>query len=336
MRKLLFACVLLPFGMGAANAQTSGDAAAGKALWDKDLLCKNCHGGMGEGAFGPDLAGRGLSYNEFRHAVRQPWGVMPTFTDEQVSDKELGDLTAYMASMPKRDEPGPWRTEIPAGAPAGQKVMISIGCGQCHGPYINGPRDDMGAVNADINWLKDLVYNHTTAIRTHDQALGVGNGPPRIHMGNFNPDRITEGQLQQVLDWVKNDAGYRPFIRARLTKGETGPKGVTYTLNLENFGMPGKGLTAEDLTVRLVVPQGAKVVATTGSGYKGTRMDDKDHAMVAEWALPKAAPHDKQIYTITLSRAATAQDDLRGQVVWTKPQVKPGPMDNSPIPGAPL
>ena len=29
---------------------------------------------------GPDLAGRKLSADQFKHAVRQPWGVMPAFT----------------------------------------------------------------------------------------------------------------------------------------------------------------------------------------------------------------------------------------------------------------
>jgi len=44
----------------------------------------------------------------------------------------------------------------------------------------------MGAVDADINWIKDLVYNHTTAIRTLRRARHW-NGPRAFHMGNFIP-----------------------------------------------------------------------------------------------------------------------------------------------------
>ena len=40
---------------------------------------------VAEGAFGPDLAGRGLNYEQVKRAVRQPWGIMPRFLDEQVN-----------------------------------------------------------------------------------------------------------------------------------------------------------------------------------------------------------------------------------------------------------
>jgi len=339
MKKLLIALATLPLTQGVAFAQNAptGDVAAGKALWANELRCKDCHGGVAEGAFGPDLAGRGLNFAQVKQAVRKPWGIMPRFIDEQVSDQELANLAAYFGSMPKVAAPGPWKTEVPANAPAGQRVMITIGCGQCHGPVLIGPRDDMGAVDADVNWIKDLVYNHTTAIRTHAVRLGTGNGPPRVHMGNFNPDRVTEGELAQVLDWIKTDVGFRAAFRGRLTKGEAGDKGVTYKLNVQNLGLPGKGLAAEGVTVSLVLPTGATVVNATGAGYKGAHMDAKEKAQVAEWTWPKAGPQDKQAYTITISKAGSEKDNLRGLIHWEKPMIKPGPTgDEIAIPGAPL
>jgi mono/diheme cytochrome c family protein len=337
MKKLLLALAVLPFTQVAASAQSTGDVAAGKALWANELRCKDCHGGVAEGAFGPDLAGRGLNAAQVRQAVRKPWGIMPAFIEEQVSDQELTNLAAYFASLPKVAAPGPWKTEVPANAPAGQRVMISIGCGQCHGDVLIGPRDDMGAVDADINWIKDLVYNHTTAIRTHAQRLGTGNGPPRVHMGNFNPDRVTEGELAQVLDWIKTDVGFRAAFRGRLSKGQPSDKGVTYMLNVQNLGLPGKGLAAEGVSVRLVLPAGATVVNATGDGYKGAHMDAKEKAQVAEWAWPKAGPQDKQAYSITISKAGTEKDNLRGLIHWEKPMIKPGPTgDEIAIPAAPL
>jgi hypothetical protein len=48
------------------------------------------------------------------------------------------------------------------------------------------------------------------------------------------------------------------------------------------------------------------------------------------------APKDKQALTITLSRAGTAADNLRGSVRWTKPAVKTGPFDEANINAAPL
>ena len=66
--------------------------------WDSNLTaCKNCHGGLGEGAFGPDLAGRGLNTVQVLRAVRQPWGIMPRFTGTQLSGQQAADVAAYFA-----------------------------------------------------------------------------------------------------------------------------------------------------------------------------------------------------------------------------------------------
>ena len=101
MKKFAVLFLLLPFVPAASFAQGAADASAGKSLWEgNDTFCKNCHGKSGEGAFGPDLAGRGLSANQFRQAVRKPWGIMPAFTDEQLSDTEIANLAAYLASLP--------------------------------------------------------------------------------------------------------------------------------------------------------------------------------------------------------------------------------------------
>lgn len=39
-----------------------------------------------EGGYGPDLAGTGLSFTQFKKEVREPWGVMPMFNEKQKSD----------------------------------------------------------------------------------------------------------------------------------------------------------------------------------------------------------------------------------------------------------
>src|SRR5213595_3952172 len=108
MKTFVAAMALLPFLASASFAQPP-DTAAARSLWEgNNLFCKNCHGKNGEGAFGPDLAGRGLSASQFRQAVRKPWGVMPAFVEDQISDSEIAGLTAYFNAMPKAAEPGPW------------------------------------------------------------------------------------------------------------------------------------------------------------------------------------------------------------------------------------
>src|SRR5204862_6248430 len=83
-------------------AKPTGDPAAGKALWNEPRRwCKRCHGENADGGFGPDLAGRGLSVDQVKRALRQPWAIMPAYTEMPVTDKNIADLAAYFASLPK-------------------------------------------------------------------------------------------------------------------------------------------------------------------------------------------------------------------------------------------
>ena len=105
MKKLVVALLMLPllpltYTVATAQSGPQGNAATGKTLWEGNATaCRNCHGTNGEGAFGPDLAGRGLSFAQFKKAVHEPWGVMPAFP--QTNDQQLADMTAYFASLPK-------------------------------------------------------------------------------------------------------------------------------------------------------------------------------------------------------------------------------------------
>ena len=156
--------------------------------------------------------------------------------------------------IPKVSEPGKWRFDVPTNASKGQAIAYNMGCVQCHGQYMAGPRDDFGAVNADMAWFRRMVYQHVTEIQVHRRELG--NPENRPNMGNFNPNRLYEGELQEVYNWIKNDLGFRVPMRGRLSKGEQAGNGVTYKLDVDNFGLPGKGITAEEITVRVQIPSG--------------------------------------------------------------------------------
>ena len=84
--------LVLLFSFFQANVVwAQGDAQTGKARWESvaENRCQYCHGVKGEGAFGPDLAGRQLSFDQFKQAVRKPWGIMPAFPESQISDQIL-------------------------------------------------------------------------------------------------------------------------------------------------------------------------------------------------------------------------------------------------------
>jgi mono/diheme cytochrome c family protein len=321
--------------LGSAAAQT-GNAQAGKTLWEGPATqCRNCHGQNGEGGFGPDLAGRHLTVAQFRHAVRQPWGIMPAYIESQISDSEIADFVAYFDSLPAPAKPGAWRFDVPAGAPRGQEVALAtVGCAQCHGPILNGPRGNAGAVGADFRWFSNMVYDHAKVMPTQWKTLGE-QPAVRVRMGTYSRSRLPESVLMEVFNWAK-DIGFRPLVQGRLGAGVSGADGVTYSLTVENIGLQGRGLAAEDLTVNLVVPAGANVVKTTGENYKGVSQDAGLKGSVAVWQLSRLGPKEKQTYTLTLSRAGTASDNVRGAIRWTKPAVKTGPSDEANIAPAPL
>jgi uncharacterized repeat protein (TIGR01451 family) len=102
--------------------------------------------------------------------------------------------------------------------------------------------------------------------------------------------------------------------------------GATYTINVRNNGVQGRGITAEGVTVRAIIPAGVTVVSGTGEGYQGVKTEGGN--TVAEWMLPRSAPRDAQAYTITLSRAVTPQDNFRAEVRWRSPAPKSGPAND--------
>jgi hypothetical protein len=259
---------------------------------------------------------------------------MPAFAESQISDRELVDLMAYFDTLPGVAEPGPWRVPVRAGAPPGLAVATTAGCVQCHNPSFNNGRGVMGAINANFEWFESIVYAHTTAYPPTRARLGE---PPfeRLAMGSFNPARLPESMLREIWTYIV-DLGFRARMHGQLSAGVPSNGGVSYKLDVTNTGVKGTGLTAEDVTVTLAVPAGATVVTATGAGYQGVRRDEQAKADVAVWTVSRMAPGDRQAYTITLSQAGTAKNNLRGTIRWMKPAVKPGPSDQEAIAPAPL
>jgi mono/diheme cytochrome c family protein len=337
MNIVVTAMVLASALVLSSPAAAQGNAQAGQKLWAGNTLeCRNCHGAEGQGGFGPDLAGRRQPVEQFRHAVRVPWGIMPAYTDKQISDQDMADLAAYFDGLPRAAQPGPWRTPVPAGAPPGQQLLIATyGCGQCHGPVFDDSRGDAGAAGADFAWFSNLVYNHTTA-SPEERRLSGDNPDNPIRMGNFSRTRLPESNLQQIWNYISTDLGLRVPMRGRFTAGVPAGSGTTYTLNVENTGIAGKGRTAEELTISLMLPPGASVVGTTGAGYQGVHKDAQG-ADVAVWTAARMAPKDRQTYSITLSAPSPASGTqrLRGTIQWSKPALGDRPSDTANIPPPP-
>ena len=105
--------VALGLACGAALAQApSGDVARGKSAYMKHG-CAACHGSIGHGGdrgSGPRIAFEGLwPFEAFAQQTRRPRQSMPRYPVEHLSDQEMADIYAYVASH----KAGPKAADIP-------------------------------------------------------------------------------------------------------------------------------------------------------------------------------------------------------------------------------
>ena len=82
-------------------AQTkAGNADAGKRIFATNG-CYQCHGYSGQGgAAGARIGRTALNLAAFLRYVRQPAGQMPPYTSKVMSDEQLGDVYAFLQSLP--------------------------------------------------------------------------------------------------------------------------------------------------------------------------------------------------------------------------------------------
>jgi ubiquinol-cytochrome c reductase cytochrome c subunit len=93
------------FGLvgGAAFAQeAAGDAAHGRQVF-KAVGCYECHGLVGQGSVqsGPRLAPDPMPLASLTQLLRQPLNQMPAYSDKALSDRDVADIHAYLASIPQ-------------------------------------------------------------------------------------------------------------------------------------------------------------------------------------------------------------------------------------------
>jgi mono/diheme cytochrome c family protein len=318
-----------------------GDVQRGATEWGR---CVNCHGPQAEGAFGPSLAGVGLSWMAFRKAVRQPWGIMPMFTERQKSDQALADIYAHLKTLPRPTMLGEWHwRKAPPTAPLGQRLYMNFaGCGQCHEPENKFGRTWLGEYAKDVTfeYFKKQIYQHLEKW-------------PKGTMPIYSEERLPEPILREIYTWMVDELGMRPSIAGALTVGEQQGGKTSYTLMVSNVGVKDKGLAAEGLTIFVRIPPGCSAVGATGAGYAGVMPlaklglepalrlaphshDDSGHVErpapdlsgdVAVWKVPRIDAGERLNLSLTLSGPAPSPDVITGfagsTVYWTTPGRRP-------------
>ena len=82
-----------------AQAAPAGNAENGKKIYSS-YGCYQCHGFAAQGGAGARLAPRPIAFATYSRYVRRPTGQMPPYTAKVVSDQELADIYAFLATIP--------------------------------------------------------------------------------------------------------------------------------------------------------------------------------------------------------------------------------------------
>jgi mono/diheme cytochrome c family protein len=106
----------VPYAASGQKAQTPApkakvskqveDADQGKRLYAK-YGCYECHGyqGQGSAAAAPRIAPDPISIEALIAYLRHPAGEMPPYTERVVSDAELANIRAFLATIPQGTKP---------------------------------------------------------------------------------------------------------------------------------------------------------------------------------------------------------------------------------------
>ena len=106
-----FGWVLVLTAFAAAAQAPQGSVERGKKVYT-EKWCHTCHGTVGQGGergAGPRIAPNPFPYEAFVLQTRRPRAVMPRYPVEFLSDQEMADLYAYVASIKR----GPSAKDIP-------------------------------------------------------------------------------------------------------------------------------------------------------------------------------------------------------------------------------
>jgi mono/diheme cytochrome c family protein len=165
----------------------------GQAAWNQ-AQCPACHGPVGLGGIGPQLAATKLSYEKFLQVVRTAVPPKPAYTAEQLPDQAVFDIYAWvrtqipMPDLSKPDLAGP----SPSSEPSPKDMMsmaiwTNLDCYTCHGIFAQG--SSKGPTLAGIN---DPVEDELARMRA---------SADKIH--EHSADHISDEIFQKLYEWIK-------------------------------------------------------------------------------------------------------------------------------------
>ena len=184
MRILAWTIVALGLAAPVATMAAEGDPGAGKARAEA-LGCFACHGvdglatpeGLAADKNIPNLAGEPDLYLEFqlvffRKGVRK--NLVMNAMAEQLSDDDLRNVSAYFASLPAPNLPGP-PDAAPQDTELGAKVAQAIHCTNCHGDHFEGVDNIARLAGQREDYVYEALRDFKSGARTSTGAAGMAD-----------------------------------------------------------------------------------------------------------------------------------------------------------------
>jgi len=185
MRRLLSSGLLLILLLGLTTAVAfAQDPDQGKLVWDEQSNCKNCHGEAGEGMWGPPLAGRQSTVEEWITQVRTPRRSMPSYSEEQISDEAITNIHAYLTSLAEPADFTPATIELAADAHPGQTLLVEKRCAACH--------TETGPIGGFVNRGEAPTVEYVL-----DQVRS-----PRQFMPAFSESQVSDEEVAQIVEFL--------------------------------------------------------------------------------------------------------------------------------------
>ena len=99
---LLLACSSVRRAEPIVGPLTTTDASVKRGERLYNTYCYQCHA-TGEGGLGPSLNDKPLPHFAIRMQIRYGLGVMPAFSEQQLTDQQVSDIADYVVALRKQD-----------------------------------------------------------------------------------------------------------------------------------------------------------------------------------------------------------------------------------------
>ncbi|RMF05797.1 MAG: cytochrome c [Chloroflexi bacterium] len=226
------ALIFAGFSPSLAHAQNPDN---GKLVWEEQSNCKNCHGDMGQGKWSGPLVGSEKTADEWIEQVRTPKRAMPAFSAEQISDDQIRDVFAYMATLPPPPEDFefmPMDPGLAADAHPGQVLLAQKRCAACHST--DGPIKGF-IKRAEMPTVEGVIKQ----VRT-----------PFKYMPAFNAEQVSDEELAQIADFVTQQVSAQMAPATLPTSGGTPPNPWPLALMLAGVAAVAGGFALRGFVLR--------------------------------------------------------------------------------------